>query len=102
MTKRNFSKIAACAIASTGAALVAAIVAPALAQNLPNGNGKEMVEMVCTACHDLSPITDSGFSRDDWELVVKNMIDMGAAIKPEQVTVIANYLAANFPPKPKQ
>jgi virginiamycin B lyase len=102
MTKRKFSKIAAAAITMTGAALVATVIPPALAQNLPDGNGKEMVEMVCTACHDLSAITDSGFSRDDWELVVKNMIDMGAAIKPEQVSVIANYLAANFPPKPKQ
>jgi virginiamycin B lyase len=102
MTKRKFSKIAAAAITVTGAALVATVIPPALAQNLPDGNGKETVEMVCTACHDLSPITDSGFSRDDWELVVKNMIDMGAAIKPEQVSVIANYLAANFPPKPKQ
>ena len=58
--------------------------------------------MVCSGCHDLSPITDAGFSRADWETVVKSMIDMGATIKPEQVSVIANYLAANFPPKPKQ
>jgi hypothetical protein len=30
------------------------------------------------------------------------MIDMGATITPQQVTVITNYLAANFPPKPTQ
>jgi len=99
---REFPRIAAATLALSGVAAAALLVAPALAQNLPEGNGKEMVQMVCTACHDLSPITDSGFSRDDWELVVKNMIDMGAAIKPEQVSVIATYLAQNFPPKPKQ
>jgi len=86
----------------SGAAAVAAIVAPALAQNLPNGNGKEVVEKICSGCHDLSPITDSGFSRRDWETVVKNMIDMGATISPEEVAVITNYLASNFPPKPQR
>ena len=101
MTKNNFYLAAAvlsvaCVTAST------AIVAPALAQNLPAGNGKEMVEMICQGCHDLSPITTSiGFSRADWETVIKSMIDMGADIKPDQATVIVNYLATNFPPKQK-
>src|ERR1700692_1556114 len=102
MTKRELPKIAVATIAMSAAAAMAAVVAPAVAQNLPNGNGREVVEMICSGCHDLSPITDAGFSREDWETVVKNMIDMGATIKPEQVSVIANYLAANFPPKPKQ
>jgi virginiamycin B lyase len=93
------AKIFALGIAIPSVVGLAAIV-PALAQNLPDGNGKEMVQTVCTACHDLSPITDSvGFNRADWETVVKSMIDMGATIKPEQVPVIATYLATNFPPK---
>ena len=97
MTKTEFPWIAAL-MAASGAA---AIVAPALAQNLPNGNGKELVETVCTSCHDLSPVTEGGFSREDWDLVVKNMIDMGAPLKPDQALLVTNYLAANFPPKPK-
>ena len=102
MTKQNLPKIAA-VIALSGAAAVAAVVAPAFAQNLPNGNGRDVVQMICTGCHDLSPITGSGgFSRRDWEMVVMSMIDMGAAIRPEDVTVIVNYLAASFPPKGKQ
>ena len=102
MTKRDFPKIVAATLAMSGAAALAAIITPALAQNLPNGNGKEVTERICSACHDLSPITDAGFSRQDWETVVKSMIDMGATISPEQVAVITNYLAANFPPKPQQ
>jgi virginiamycin B lyase len=97
MTKRHFPKLA-----MSGAAAIAAMVAPALAQNLPNGNGKEVVERICSGCHDLSPITDAGFSRQDWETVVKSMIDMGATISPEQAAVITNYLAANFPVKPQR
>jgi hypothetical protein len=29
------------------------------------------------------------------------MIDMGAEIKPEQVALITDYLAKNYPPKAK-
>jgi virginiamycin B lyase len=102
MTKRKLSQMVA-AIVLPAAAAMTDLILPALAQDLPNGNGRDMVQMICSGCHDLSPITDSvGFSRQDWETVVKSMIDMGATIKPEQVSVIANYLAANFPPKPKQ
>jgi virginiamycin B lyase len=75
----------------------------ALAQNLPNGDGKEVVEKVCAGCHDLDPITSSvGGTRDDWDMVVQNMIAMGAEIKPEQAALITTYLAQNFPPKPKR
>ncbi len=103
MTKRELPKIITATIIMSAAAALTALLAPAFAQNLPNGNGREVVETICSGCHDLSPITDAvGFSRQDWETVVKSMIDMGATIKPEQVSVIANYLAANFPPKPKR
>jgi virginiamycin B lyase len=100
MSRKEHAIITCSAIVVSGAAALAAWNAPALAQNLPAGNGKEMVEMICQGCHDLSPITTSiGFSRADWETVVKSMIDMGADIKPDQATVIVNYLTDKFPPK---
>ncbi|HEX5280533.1 MAG TPA: cytochrome c [Micropepsaceae bacterium] len=75
----------------------------AVAQSLPSGEGKDVVEKICAGCHDLDPITGSeGGTHDDWDMVVKAMIAMGADIKPEQEAVIANYLAQNFPPKQKQ
>jgi virginiamycin B lyase len=86
-----------------GAAAAGSITTFAFAQTLPNGSGKEVVEMICTACHDLSPIIEGGgASREDWDMEVQNMIAMGAMIKPEQVAVIADYLAQNFPPKGKK
>ena len=91
--------IAAVAVC-TALALPAGI---ALAQSLPNGTGKDVVEKVCAGCHDLDPITGSeGGTHDDWDMVVKAMIAMGADIKPEQAALITNYLAENFPPKQKQ
>ena len=75
----------------------------ALAQTLPGGDGKEVVEKICAGCHDLDPITGSqGGTREDWDMVVKSMIDMGADIKPEQAALITTYLAQNFPPKQKR
>ena len=74
----------------------------ALAQTLPNGDGKDVVEKICAGCHDLDPITESqGGTREDWDMIVKDMIAMGAEIKPEQAALITTYLAQNFPPKPK-
>ena len=102
MTKRAVPTIAAATLAGALGA-IAAFTAPTLAQGLPDGNGKELVRMICNGCHDLSPITGSGgFTRRDWEQVVQSMIDMGATIRPEDVTVIVNYLATSFPPKGKQ
>jgi virginiamycin B lyase len=100
MTKKNFPWMAACTVAIAGAAVMASYVLPVLAQDLPPGNGKEMVQTICGGCHDLTPITDSvGFSKEDWNTVVEAMISMGASIKPEQIAVITDYLAKNFPPK---
>ena len=102
MTKTRFPWMAAGAVAIAGAAVAAAYVLPALAQDLPPGNGKELVQNICGGCHDLTPITDSlGFSKEDWNTVVEAMISMGANIKPEQVAVITDYLAKSFPPKQK-
>lgn len=103
MSMPAFPKIMAAAFSGLSVGIAAAVVAPAGAQGLPDGKGKELVRETCQACHDLSPITGSGgFSRRDWEMVVQSMIDMGATIRPEDVTVIVNYLAASFPPKGKQ
>ena len=100
MTKTRFPWMAASAVGIAGAAVVASYVGPVLAQELPPGPGKEMVQDICGSCHDLTPITDSiGFSKEDWTTVVQAMISMGAGIKAEQIPVITEYLAKNFPPK---
>ena len=80
----------------------AALALPSLAQaQLPNGNGKQIVETQCTVCHEVLRITSAGHTRDEWDTVVHNMIMMGAQLKPEQISVVTNYLASNFPPRQK-
>jgi cytochrome c5 len=103
MMKRAFPKIAAAAIAGLAIGAAVALDGPAVAQGLPDGNGKDLVRRICVSCHDLSPITGAGgMSRREWEMVVQNMIDMGADITSDEVPIIVNYLAASFPMKGKQ
>jgi hypothetical protein len=101
MTKGAFPKIVVAAIAAAGAGALAAVLAPALAQGLPNGKGKELVQMACLDCHDLSPITSAAYSRTEWDTIVRNMADMGANLKREDIPLVVNYLATSFPPKTK-
>src|SRR5258705_13258201 len=80
------------------AAVIFAI--PASAQNpLPSGSGKQVIEGACVACHELSRITNAGHTRDEWDMIVQDMIIMGATLKRDQVSMVTNYLASNFPPK---
>src|ERR1051325_2087729 len=81
-----------------------ALPAPANAQgrgrapvDLPDGPGKEIVQSVCSQCHGLNMITYDGYSRAEWPKVFGTMVDLPKA----QADIVADYLAKNFPDKPK-
>ena len=99
MTKNTFPKIAAATAAGVAVGAIVALVAPAFAQSLPDGKGKELVQMACIDCHDLSPILTSNFTRAEWDTVVNTMADMGANIRREDIPLVVNYLATSFPPR---
>jgi len=65
--------------------------------NLPNGPGKEIVQTTCTKCHALNLIVNDGYSRAEWPMVFNTMVDL----PKEQADLLADYLAKNFPEKPK-
>src|SRR5262245_18330088 len=67
------------------------------AVQLPAGNGKDAVQSTCIQCHALNLVSNAGFSRADWEQVIGAM----AKLFKEQSTPIVDYLAKNFPEKPK-
>ncbi len=75
-----------------------ALAGPTSGQNpLPAGAGKQVIEDVCVACHELGRITNAGHTHDEWDMIVHEMIMMGAALRPAQVLVVTDYLASNFP-----
>jgi virginiamycin B lyase len=71
------------------------------AVQLPDGDAKETVETACSACHSLTNITNSqGHTPEEWKTTVAMMLNVGAAVPPEQVEMVTNYLIKNFPERP--
>jgi virginiamycin B lyase len=64
---------------------------------LPDGPGKDMVQGLCAACHNLNTVTGStGYTEARWQDLISTMVNV-----PEpQRSTINKYLATHFPPKP--
>jgi virginiamycin B lyase len=64
---------------------------------LPDGEGRELVEAACTACHQTDQITrSSGYTKAGWRELIATMVDLSG--DPEQRDGITQYLATHFPP----
>jgi cytochrome c5 len=72
------------------------------AQNLPEGEGKRLVEEVCTGCHGLDAVTSQRATKEGWQSIVDYMVARGATAKDEDIKIIVEYLAKNFPPESKK
>jgi len=64
---------------------------------LPEGPGREIVQAQCASCHGLNLIANSGYARDEWISLFTTMV----ALPQDQVGTVADYLAKNFPEKPR-
>lgn len=85
------------------AATILCSALPARAQTaaqLPDGNGKEIVQNACASCHALSTVTNAGHNREEWTSVVHMMVNAGAAVPIDQIATVTDYLAKYFPEKP--
>ena len=69
---------------------------------LPDGDGKKILQASCTACHALTEITKfkGYYTRDDWRDIVKTMIAYGAMVKESDADVLVDYLTKNLGKKP--
>jgi competence protein ComEA len=72
--------------------------APAFAQDvvLPDGKAKPIVESACSECHGLDQVVEAGMSAADWKATVNRMVKKGASLSPEQIDMVAEYLAVYF------
>src|SRR5438270_649912 len=65
---------------------------------LPDGPGKEQIQMQCTKCHALGLITNAGGNtRQEWIDLFTTMVKL----PNDQRDAIADYLASSFPPQPR-
>jgi virginiamycin B lyase len=68
---------------------------------LPEGDGEDRVEAMCTACHTTREILNSsGYTREGWRELANTMLNLSAAPKDQER--ITQYLATHFPPNAKR
>jgi mono/diheme cytochrome c family protein len=70
------------------------IISIAKAQDdVPDGPGKDVVQRVCAACHDLGPLGAINGNKDTWQGVVDDMRGRGADGTDDDFKTIVNYLS---------
>ena len=75
---------------------VALLCGSARAQSLPDGPGKELVDVVCTACHDSERIVKQHKTKAEWQDKVLEMLQECPDVVQEERDRIVEYLSKNF------
>src|SRR6516164_2621043 len=70
----------------------------ATAQDLPEGEGKKILQNSCTACHGLDDVVNSHMDKTGWSNLIDSMISNGAAVDDKDKPVLVDYLVKNFGP----
>ena len=77
-----------------GAVVILLSFATAAAQDsLPDKPGRETVERLCSACHELDTATGTRHTRAEWRSLVEAMVNRGAKGTDEEFAAIVEYLA---------
>jgi|SRR5579863_1596865 hypothetical protein len=69
---------------------------------LPAGEGKEVTERVCSACHGIDIVASERHNKAEWQKVTDDMVARGADATDAEVKTIVEYLAKYFGPKPSR
>ncbi len=76
-----------------------ATLSMAMPQELPEGEGKKLLEERCTGCHTLKPVVSLKQSQDAWKELVVKMVGYGAQLDDKEVDVATEYLTKHFGPE---
>ena len=63
---------------------------------LPDGDGKKILESSCGGCHDLQTATRLKLAKAGWQDLVTRMVGLGAKVDEGQLPTLVDYLAKNF------
>lgn len=81
-------------------------VAPALAQDsvLPEGDGRDIVQAICSGCHSLRLVAQQGMSRKRWDKTLDWMVEQQGMpqLDPETERVILDYLGEHLGPRQQE
>lgn len=87
----------ACSIVLAATCLSLASAASAALAQLPEGEGREIVNAFCVSCHDTGPILrSSGYTAAEWSALIHTMIELPA--DGAQRRALVDYLATYLPP----
>lgn len=65
---------------------------------LPAGEGREVVEVMCSQCHSLTAVANSGgYTREGWKNVINSMV----RLRSEHEEAVSAYLAEHYPVRPR-
>jgi cytochrome c5 len=67
-------------------------------EELPDGEGKKILESRCTSCHELTEVTKfrGYYNRAQWRDIVITMVEYGADLKKPEIETLADYLAQHL------
>jgi len=97
-------------LAALGARALAADP-PAAAASPPPGPGLDLINQRCIFCHNTAQIFSQRKTPEAWAATIEQMANRGAEVSPEEIKVMADYLAKNYgapaaaaaaPPAPPQ
>lgn len=71
----------------------------AMPQELPEGEGRKLVEERCASCHSLKPVVSLKQSQGAWKKLVVKMVGYGAQLDDKEVEVATGYLTKYFGPE---
>jgi cytochrome c5 len=63
---------------------------------LPDGDGKKILQAACTACHGLDGVVKLHLDKAGWEGLVASMVSNGAQVDSKDMPVLIDYLVKNF------
>jgi cytochrome c5 len=71
---------------------------PAPSDDLPDGEGKKILQAQCTSCHELTEVTKfrGYYNRAQWRDIVVTMVEYGADLKKPEIETLADYLAQHL------
>src|SRR5215468_1268242 len=76
-----------------------ATLSMAVPQELPEGEGKKLLEERCASCHSLKPVVSLKQNQAAWKELVVKMVRQSAQLNDKEVDVATEYLTKHFGPE---
>lgn len=69
---------------------------------LPKGEGRNLVFKKCQRCHDLDPIQKMRGSREQWSEILEEMTNNGLVLNDKERRTVLKYLETHLGPSLKK